>query len=165
MMDDYPEIAARPIWLVTLADLALLLIGFFVLLQASQTDRGALAKGMRQGFGAQEAAAIPVAAAGIADFATGSATINGDGAGLVAWARDAARDPRVTITVTGSTDDSAADVDTVTGSAAILAADRARAIAALIAPVAGKRVAIATSTGRRAAIMTLAFAGEPGKTR
>ena len=34
---------ARPLWLWTLADLALLLVGFFVLVQA--TDRQALAKG------------------------------------------------------------------------------------------------------------------------
>ena len=40
---------ARPLWLWTLADLALLLVGFFVLVQA--TDRQALAKGLREGFG------------------------------------------------------------------------------------------------------------------
>ncbi|MFZ5796341.1 MAG: flagellar motor protein MotB, partial [Pseudomonadota bacterium] len=36
---------------MTLADLALLLVGFFVLLQASQQlDRAALARGLRAGF-------------------------------------------------------------------------------------------------------------------
>ena len=158
----YPDTpAGRPIWLVTLADLALLLVGFFVLLQATHTDGGALARGMREGFGVHDAAPLPVAADGIADFAIGSAAIFGAHAGLLAWARDAARDPRVTLTVTGSSDGSAADVDPTTGSGAILAADRARAVAALLAPIAPRRIAIATSTGRRAAIVTLAFAGEP----
>ncbi|WP_137788436.1 flagellar motor protein MotB [Sphingomonas sp. 3P27F8] len=36
--DEFPARApARPLWLMTLADLALLLVGFFVLLQANQT--------------------------------------------------------------------------------------------------------------------------------
>ena len=50
---DYPDApATRALWLVTLADLALLLVGFFVLLQANQhLDRKALARGMREGFG------------------------------------------------------------------------------------------------------------------
>lgn len=160
---DYPDApATRALWLVTLADLALLLVGFFVLLQANQhLDRKALARGMREGFGVHEAdpAPIPVAADGIFDFAPGSATLPHAPDALVAWARDAARDPRVLVTVTGSVDGSAADVDPATRSAAILASDRARALAAAIAPA---RVAITTDQrpGRRAALVTLAFAGE-----
>ena len=46
----------RPLWLTTLADLSLLLVGFFVFLQASQTvDRQALAAGIRAGFDADAA--------------------------------------------------------------------------------------------------------------
>ena len=74
---------ARPLWLWTLADLALLLVGFFVLIQA--TDRQALAKGLREGFGgvartqtqagvAAAADPIPLASAA-AGFARGSAAI------------------------------------------------------------------------------------------
>ena len=163
---DYPEPAAsRPLWLITLADLALLLVGFFVLLQATrQHDRGALARGMREGFGvhAADPAPIPVAADGIFGFAPGSAILPGSPAALIGWAREAARDPRVLLTVTGSVDGSAADVDPATRSGAILAADRARATAAVLAAAAPARISIATAPvpGRRAALVTLAFAGE-----
>ena len=81
---------------------------------------------------------------------------------ITRWASDVARDPRVMLTVTGSVDGSPADVDSTTGSAALLAADRARALAAAIAGATHARIAIITSQtpGRRAALVTLAFAGE-----
>ena len=192
---DYPEPQpGRPLWLITLADLALLLVGFFVLLQATQTasDRPlaprALAAGLREGFGSPatvpadtarsrslapsapravaQPTALPVAAAGMLDFAVGSAVLPTSPDTLAAWARDAVQDPRVQITVTGSVDGSPGDVDPVTRSAAILASDRARAVAAAIAHVAPGRVTLATSptTGRRAAIVTQAFVGEPPRT-
>lgn len=165
-MTDYPVPApARPLWLITLADLALLLIGFLVLLQATQQlDRTALARGLRAGFDNDEPLApMPVAATGILDFAVGSAVIPGPTDTLVGWASDAARDPRVTLTITGSVDGSAADIDPMTRSSTILAADRARAVAAAIAAVAPARIAITTTAkpGRRAAMVTLAFTGEP----
>ena len=164
---DYPDTpTGKPLWLITLADLALLLVGFLVLLQASQHIGGKdLAKGIRQGFGANDAepAPMPVAAAGILDFAPGSAILPTTPGALVAWAREAARDPRVMLTVTGSTDGTPVDLDRATGSAAILAADRARTVAAALAAVAPARVAIVTATkpGRRAAIVSIAFVGEP----
>ncbi|MBP2513676.1 flagellar motor protein MotB [Sphingomonas sp. PvP018] len=192
---DYPEPQpGRPLWLITLADLALLLVGFFVLLQATQTasDRPlaprALAAGLREGFGASvtptvdtarpklpvpggplaaaQPTALPVAAAGMLDFAVGSAVLPTSPDTLATWARDAVQDPRVQLTVTGSVDGSPGDVDPVTHSAAILASDRARAVAAAIAHVAPGRVTLATSptTGRRAAIVTQAFVGEPPRT-
>ncbi|WP_231420573.1 MULTISPECIES: hypothetical protein [unclassified Sphingomonas] len=167
---DYPETApGKPLWLMTLADLALLLVGFLVLVQASQ-HLGArdLAKGIRKGFGANvaEPTPMPVAAAGMLDFAPGSAIMPTSPGALVAWAREAGRDPRMMLTVTGSTDGTPADVDPTTGSAAILAADRARAVAAALSAVAPSRVTIVTTTkpGRRAAIVSLAFVGEPQKT-
>ncbi len=188
---NYPEPQpGRPLWLITLADLALLLVGFFVLLQATQTasDRPlaprALAAGLREGFGAPvtptvdtarpklpapgaaQLTALPVAAAGMLDFTVGSAVLPTSPEALAAWARDAVQDPRVQLTVTGSVDGSPGDVDSVTRSAAILASDRARAVAAAIAHVAPGRVTLATSptTGRRAAIVTQAFVGEPPRT-
>jgi hypothetical protein len=192
MVGEYPDRQpGRPLWLITLADLALLLVGFFVLLQATQTagDRPlaprALAAGLREGFGAPATAApaiaaaqiarprfpaapaaLPVAAAGMLDFAVGSATLPTSPAALAGWASDAVRDPRVQLTVTGSVDGTPGDVDPVTRSAAILASDRARAVAAAIAQVAPGRVTLATSptTGRRAAIVTQAFVGEPPRT-
>lgn len=166
---EYPMPASgKPIWLMTLADLALLLVGFLVLVQATQHVGGkALAKGFREGFGgnAAEPVAMPVAAAGLMDFAPGSASLPMGGASLVAWAREAVRDPRVALTITGSTDGSPIDIDGTTGSAAILAADRARAVAALLGPIARGRLTITTTTrpGRRAAMVTIAFSGEPRK--
>ncbi|HEX8421557.1 MAG TPA: flagellar motor protein MotB [Sphingomonas sp.] len=162
----YPDPpAGKPLWLVTLADLALLLVGFFVLLQANQgIDRSALARGLREGFGVvtPDPAPLPVAADGVFDFAPGSAALPRSTGAIAQWASDAARDPRVMLTVTGFVDGTPADVDPATGSAALLAADRARAVAAAIAGATHARIAITTSQtpGRRAALVTLAFAGE-----
>jgi hypothetical protein len=161
----YPEPPpSKPLWLVTLADLALLLVGFFVLLQASERPR-AVTDALRASFGGAVAPApapLPVMAAGLLDFAPGSAVLPDSPVAVIAWAREGARDPRVALTVTGSTDGSAADVDPATGSAAILAADRARALAATLAGV-SRRITVTTANrpGRRAAIVTLAFVGEP----
>lgn len=161
-MNDFPDIPApRALWVVTLADLALLLVGFLLLVQVSG-DRAALAKGLREGFGETAASAMPVLAIATPEFAPGSSMLAGD-AGLVNWARDAIRDPRVTLAITGAVDGSAGDVDTTTGSGAVLAADRARAVAAQLAgTVPAGRLTIATTIapGRRAATVTLAFAGE-----
>lgn len=166
---EFEERAARPLWLITLADLALLLVGFFVLMQASQgLDRSALANGLRAGFGVPAAPAavapkpMPVALASVEGFAAGSA-IPGDASAAIAWARDAARDPRVILTITGETDGSARDIDAASGSGAILAADRARSVAAILArsgAVAPARISIATGHGKaRRVVLTLGFDG------
>ncbi|MDE0879739.1 MAG: flagellar motor protein MotB [Sphingomonas bacterium] len=174
-MIDYPDIApSRPVWLMTLADLALLLVGFFVLLQATQQlDRNALARGLREGFDnrapvkAPPVDAIPVAANGITDFAVGSAAVTGSTDALIRWVGEAGGDPRTTLTITGSVDGSSADVDPATNSGTILASDRARALAAAIAGgapshIGPTRIRIATTPipGRRAAMVTLAFTGD-----
>ena len=174
--DDFPEApSGRPIWLITLADLALLLVGFFVFVQANdRLDGHALASGIRAGFGVETPPApaatpdpMPVAAAAMLDFAPGSSLLPHSPTGLVAWARDAASDPRVMLKVTGETDGSAQDVDPATGSAAVLAADRARTVAAALAAapvVAPGRLTIVNAAdrpghGRRAVFITIAFAG------
>jgi hypothetical protein len=159
-----PVAGGRPVWLITLADLALLLVGFLVFLQASRADPTKLAQGFRAGFDAAPAPApMPVEVAGMAGFAPGSATLPGSPAAAVAWARATVRDPRVALTVTGQVDGSAEDVDPLTGSGAVLAADRARALAAALAAagaVPAGRLAIVTGRpGRRAATVTLGFAG------
>jgi flagellar motor protein MotB len=157
--DDLP---ARPIWLTTLADLALLLVGFFVLLQADQVDPNTLAAGFRAGFGIQEQApAMPVDLATMNGFAPGSAQLP-DGAAALAWARTAAADPRTRLRIIGEVDGSALDVDPVTGSGPILAADRARAVAAMLVrarAVAPERIAIATARGQRRAVLSLGYDG------
>ena len=160
---------ARPLWLWTLADLALLLVGFFVLVQA--TDRQALAKGLREGFGGKLATTaamstpadpIPLASAA-AGFAPGSARIVITD-GLLEFAMESLRDPRVTLRIAGSAEGTQADSDPTTGSAQILASDRARATASwLIAHgVAADCIMIATpGTGRRIALVTMSFTGDP----
>ena len=175
--DEFPEmVASRPVWLITLADLALLLIGFFVFVQANNhLDSRQLAQGLRAGFGGAntpEAPAgadpMPVAAAAMLGFAPGSATLPQSPAGVIAWARAAAADPRVTIKVSGETDGSAADVDPTTGSAAVLAADRARALATTLATAHVGRPGHLTivnapdraGKGRRAVLVTLGFGGD-----
>ncbi|MBO9713913.1 flagellar motor protein MotB [Sphingomonas sp.] len=163
------EAQPRRPWLVTLADLSLLLVGFFVLLQSVQrTDPQALAAGIRAGFGVRDAeskrpapAAMPVDLATVSDFAAGSA-LPPDTSAAIAWARLAARDPRTRLRITGESDGTPADVDLATGSAAILAADRARTVAALLVragAVPADRIAIATSTGRRRVLLTLGYEG------
>jgi hypothetical protein len=154
---------ARPLWLITLADLALLLVGFLVLLHATSLDRRALANGLKAGFGvaAPKDDPMPVAAAAIANFAPGSAALPAAITPLAAWAKESLTDPRVSLRIAGSVDGSIRDVDPATGSGAVLAADRARAVAAALAPVTGRRLVVATGpTGRRQVIVTLAFAGE-----
>lgn len=173
MTDDFPVPAPmRPIWLVTLADLALLLLGFLVLVQATgRADRKALVAGLHDRFGVTgvvpASTPMPVAAFATTDFATGSAALPDDPASLIAWARQALADPRVALNVSGTSDGTAADVDPATQSGAVLAADRARAVVAALAAahVATGRIALATTQrpGLRRAIVTLAFAGEPSR--
>ena len=171
MMGDDPFAPApsRPLWLVTLADLALLLVGFFVLLQANSTiPAKELARGIAEGFGGAAApAAIAVEAESAGGFAPGAADLPVAPDALIAWARQATRDPRVALTVTGATDGSAADVDLVSGSATVLAADRARFVLATLAaagvPVARATIATAARPAGRRVIVTLAFAGEQEK--
>lgn len=155
LVDDDPlaPTPAKPLWLITLADLALLLLGFLVLVQAT-VDRPALARGLRHGFGAPPPfeAPIPLAATAVG-FAPGSADLSSP-APLVAWARDALRDPRVTVTVTGGASREEGP---------LLATDRARAVLAALtaAGLPAERLQLSIATGAARATLTLAFAGEP----
>jgi hypothetical protein len=159
--DDTP--ARRP-WLMTLADLFMLLVGFFVFLQANEAlDARQIGDGIRGAFGVvTDAPAMAADSAAIAGFAPGSALLPADTGAALAWARAASADPRTIVTVIGATDGSAADVDPATGSAAILAAARAgtaaRALATVVPP---GRLRIQTGSGGRSALLHLGFAGEP----
>ena len=165
--DSWDDIApARSVWLITLADLALLLIGFFVLLQAHrEVDRSRLLAGLRSGFGTEAPAPVDpmaVARARVDGYAPGSAAA--DLSATIAWARDAARDKRTVITITGSSAPDG-DIDPRTGSAAILAADRARAVAAALVAqgaVSPDRLILRVAPGhRRAVTLSVGFAGDP----
>jgi hypothetical protein len=161
----FEEQATRPLWLITLADLCLLLVGFFVFVQSAQLDRQQLAAAIREGFGVPEPGAppMPLDRAVVRGFAVADATAPRI-ARLVGWATEAAKDPRTIVTVTGSTDDSAADRDPLTDSAPILAADRARAVAAILVrsgAVPRDRIAISTDldTRGRHVLLSVGFAG------
>ncbi len=143
---DTQDAPARPLWLMTLADLGLLLLGFFVFVQASQhLDPAALSASIREGFGVEAAATTPEPDAppaaepamaqelgSVDGFAPGSAEIAQDTAALVRWVKGAAADRRTRVRLVAGTDGSSGDVDPVTGSAALLAADRARAVAVVL---------------------------------
>jgi len=160
--DDTDEAPARPVWLMTLADLALLLVGFFVFLQANQSlSPQALAEALRAGF-SSEPVAMPVDLATVRGFETGSAVLP-DSAAALAWVRTAARDPRTRLKITGEVDGTPADIDQLTGSGAILAADRARAVASLLihsGAIAPNRIDIVTGAGQRRAVLTIGFNGD-----
>lgn len=160
------EEPGRAVWLVTLADLSLLLVGFFVFLQASQVDPAKLAAGIRSGFSTRETAStpvpMPVDIATVTGFTPGT-PIPTETASALEWARAAARDPRTRLRITGEVDGSAADVDAATRSGPILAADRARAVAALLVrehAIAPERIVISTGRGQRRAVLTLGFEGD-----
>jgi hypothetical protein len=138
--------SGRPLWLVTLADLSLLLVGFFVFLQATREERRpAIAAGIREAFGGAAAAPIPVEANRIA-FAAGSAALP-DMAPVRAWLAQAAADPRTRVTVTGH---DPADLT--------LAAARADAVAgALGLPPARIRRAAAVRPGATHADLSISF--------
>jgi hypothetical protein len=155
--DDSPP---RAPWLTTLADLALLLVGVFVFLQASRIDPATLAAGVRAGFGAPQAA-MPVDLATVTGFAPGSARPP-DARAAIAWARAATSDPRTVLRITGEVDGSPGDLDRATGSGPILAADRARAVAEILVrarAVAPERIVLATGRGSRRAVLTLGYEG------
>ncbi len=167
--EDFPAPApARPLWLMTLADLALLLVGFFVLLEANhQLDPRAITRAVAVGLGA-EPPPLAVAAQIVPGFAPHSARLPTRVDAIAAWARDELRDPRVGLRITGATDGSRSDVDPASGSAALLATDRARAVAAALAeagvPIERTQISNADGDARSArhVLITLAFVGEKG---
>lgn len=165
-LDDLPDVVpGRPVWLVTLADLALLLVGFFVLLQATQQlDRRALARGIREGFGVTAAEPMAVSAGALNGFAAGSAALPTPPAPLIGWAREALRDPRVVLRITGAVDGTPRDVDPLTRSGAVLAADRARATAVVLiaARLPADRLTLATAARARGrgVVVTMQFQGD-----
>jgi hypothetical protein len=104
---------------------------------------------------------MAVATARIDDFAPGDAYA--DTRDVIAWARDAARDSRTRITITGSTAPTG-DADPVTRSAAIRAADRARHVAAALVQAGAidpARISILVQPGKhRAVTLSVGFAGD-----
>ncbi|PTQ08149.1 flagellar motor protein [Sphingomonas oleivorans] len=82
--------ARSPRWALSFADICLLLLGFFVLIQAQAVDRGRLAQGMRQAFG--KSAPGPTSEAAMKLFEPGEAVLRPAArARLEALGREAAR--------------------------------------------------------------------------
>ena len=123
---------ARPLWLITLADLSLLLVGFFVFLQATahkpKREQAAIQAGIREAFGGHRTAPeLAVAANSVEGFAAGSGALPAPIGGAAAWAREALADPRTYLIVTGYADGGADD--RLAGSTLALAGLRADAVA------------------------------------
>lgn len=175
---DTQDAPARPLWLMTLADLGLLLLGFFVFVQASQhLDAAAVSASIREGFGIEtttpEPDARPVTEPAMAQelgsvdgFASGSAAIAQETAALARWVKSATGDPRTQVRIAAGTDGSIADVDPATGSAAVLAADRARAVAVVLVEagaIAPDRIEFAggeDAPKARRVLIAIGFAGD-----
>jgi hypothetical protein len=127
--------AARPLWLITLADLSLLLVGFFVFLQATShkpaIQQAAISAGIREAFGGGAGPRLSVDANAVA-FARGSA-VPPDLRAIRAWAEEAIVDPRTRLVVTGYADPgeslslAGARADAVLGQLTHIPFDRVRA--------------------------------------
>lgn len=156
--------AAKPLWLITLADLSLLLVGFFVFLQAAshkpQHQQAAIEASIRNAFGGDSQARLTLDANLITGFSPGSAELPAGAGPVIAWARDALADPRTRLMVTGYSDGSAADRRD--GSALALAGLRAdAAIAALDGVVAPDRLRPGAAIAPGPPRVTLAITYDP----
>ena len=152
----------RPLWLMTLADLSLLLVGFFVFLQATShknaAQQAAIGAGIREAFGGDPAARLPVDANALTGFAAGGADLPPGLADIAAWAREALSDPRTRLVVTGYADASAAD--RIDGSGLALAglrADRVTAELAATIPPDRIRTDAAVAPGLRRVTLSISF--------
>ena len=154
---------ARPLWLITLADLSLLLVGFFVFLQATahkaEAQQSAISAGIREAFGGNADVRLAVDANSIVGFAPGSAALPASTSAIAGWARDALADPRTRLIVTGYADGSTAD--RLDGSGLALAGLRADRVTAALPGIPADRIrtgAVVAPGGRR---VTLSISYDP----
>lgn len=126
--------SGRPLWLMTLADLSLLLVGFFVFLQATahkpKKEQDAIGASIRTAFGGSAIPEIAVAANTIDGFAAGGGALPHGIDDAANWARDALADPRTRLIVTGYAD--GGPDDRLAGSGLALAGLRAETVAAAL---------------------------------
>ena len=155
--------AARPLWLITLADLSLLLVGFFVFLQATahkaKAQQSAISAGIREAFGGDADIRLAVDANAMTGFAVGSAALPGNAVPITGWARDALADPRTRLIVTGYADGS--NADRIEGSGLALAGLRADRVTAALTDIPPDRIrtgAVVAPGGRR---VTLSISYDP----
>jgi flagellar motor protein MotB len=152
----------KPLWLITLADLSLLLVGFFVFLQATshkpQPEQAAIQAGIREAFGGLGEAPIAVDANAISGFLPGSAALPVGNRALADWATEALTDPRTKLIVTGFADGSS--LDRASGSALALAGMRAETAASSLR-IAPDRLRLAAQIAPGARRVTLSISYLP----
>lgn len=155
--------SSRPLWLITLADLSLLLVGFFVFLQATahkpERQRAAIEASIRAAFGGDAATELAVQANVVDGFAAGGDAVPVDLGAVSAWARDALADPRTRLVITGYADGSAADQ--LSGSGVALAGLRADTVASALAGIPRDRIRIGATVLPRARRVTLVISYDP----
>lgn len=149
-------------WLMTLADLSLLLVGFFVFMQAtalkSQPKQAAISAGIREAFGGAADVRLAVEANVISGFAPTSAALPRDADAIVIWARDALADPRTKLIVTGYAD----PAERGGGSTLALAGRRADAVVAAFGDtVPADRILLAAAVMPDARRVTLVISYDP----
>lgn len=155
----------RPLWLITLADLSLLLVGFFVFLQAtahkSKQQQDAIEASIRQAFGGSAVTApeLAVAVNRVDGFSPGRADPRGDMPSVAAWARDALADPRTRLIVTGYAD--GGTDDQLSGSGFALAGLRAETVAKALAGVPRDRIKLGAAVMPGARRVTLVISYDP----
>jgi flagellar motor protein MotB len=155
-------LSGRPLWLITLVDLSLLLVGFFVFLQAtgakSERHQAAVEASIREAFGGDAAQRLSVDANVVTGFAAGGADLPPGFADLAAWAREALADPRTRLIVTGYADGSTVDrIDSSGLALAGLRADRVSAELARTIPADRIRSGAAVAPGMRRVTLTISY--------
>lgn len=159
---------SRPLWLITLADLSLLLVGFFVFMQATahkpERQRAAIEASIRGAFGGNgngngNANELAVQANSVDGFVPGSADLPIDIDSLSAWARDALTDPRTRLVITGYADGSVSDQ--LASSSLALAGLRAEAVADTLTGVARDRIRASAAVMPGARRVTLVISYDP----
>ena len=136
----------------------------------SPAERPALVQAIRAGLTDAPPPPMAVEMAAVAPFAAGSATPPPASlASAIAWARGAARDPRTRVELVGATDPHG-DTDVLTGSAPLLATDRARTVAAALVHAGAVRpdqitIAAASTPLGRGVQLRLGFSGSQEVTR
>jgi hypothetical protein len=144
--------ARKPLWLMTLADLSLLLVGFFVFLQATahrpERAQAAISAGIREAFGGEAEVRLAVDANAVA-FAPGSA-VPPDLAAIRLWAKDALADPRTRLVVTGYADPA---------ESLALAGARADAVLAALDAIPADRIRVGVTrlAGAHRATLTISY--------
>lgn len=159
----------RARWVMTLADLFMLLVGFFVMLHAAEArhQTSAMTAAVKRALGVKVARGQPERVAldanALTGFSAGDAALPAAVWPVAQWLRQAAADPRSRVLVTGHSDDREADRST---GGLMVAAARADSVARAIVKtgaVPASRIDLAASAGGadRRVDITISFGPQP----